>query len=163
MAGKRERGYARVTMAMLAYSMPPSAAAAVDAPGTPPSSRPAGRAGTASTTASAVISSGAAADPTVSRHPVPVRASSRTVARVRMTAPEASATAAGSTPRPPASVVNTGRGGGAAPGTGGAPGSCPPGEGSSDAAAPVSERCAGATAASGPSVASNDSSSDRPA
>ncbi len=95
-------------MAMLAYSMPPSAAAAADAPGTPASSRPAGRAGRARTTASAVISSGAAAEPTVSRQPVAVRASSRTVARVRMTAPEASASTAGSVPSPPASVVNTG-------------------------------------------------------
>ncbi len=149
-------------MAMLAYSIPLSAAAAGDAPGTPARSRPAGRAGRASTTASAVISSGAAAEPTVSRQPVAVLASSRTVARVRMTAPEVSASTAGSVPSPPASVVNTGgRFGGAAAAW---PGRCGSGgAGSRDAAASASERCAGAALASEPRVAAKDSSSDRPA
>src|ERR1700742_4095010 len=100
-------------MAMLAYSIAASPAAAADAPATLLSSRDAGRAGRASTTASASIRSGSAADPTVSRQPVAVRASSRTVARVRTVAPEAAATAAGSAPRPLVSVVNTaGRAGG---------------------------------------------------
>src|SRR6201999_1122241 len=146
-----------VTMAMLAYSIPASAAVAADAPGTPLSSRDAGRAGRASTTASASIRSGSAPDPTVSRQPVAVRASSRTVARVRTVAPDAAATAAGSAPRPLVKVVKTaGRGGGGPDSAGGA-------GGSRDAAASDRARCDPAAAASGPRVASNDSSSDRPA
>ena len=58
-------------------------------------------------TASASRYSGACAEPIVSRQPRSVRASSRTIALARTVAPEATATAPGSRPSPPASVVNT--------------------------------------------------------
>src|SRR6201996_5277134 len=145
-------------MAMLAYSIAASAVTAADTPGTLLSSRDAGRAGSARTTASACTSSGSAADPTTSRRPSGVRLSSRTVARVLIVAPEAAATAAGSMPSPPVSVVNT-----AGPGDACSPGRAGGGAGISDAAASASEGYVAAAAASGPSVASNDSSSDRPA
>ena len=61
-------------------------------------------------TASAVRYSSSCLEPTVSRQPAAVRASPRTMAPVRTAAPEAAATAAGSVPSPPASVVNTGDG-----------------------------------------------------
>src|SRR5215472_2684038 len=92
---------------MLAYRISPSAAAAESA--TPASSRLAGMAGTALITASASAVSGACAEPTVSRQPAWVRTSSRTIALVRMTAPDAAASASGRVPSPPVSVVNTGR------------------------------------------------------
>src|SRR6266581_738626 len=96
---------------MLAYSISASAAAAAAAPATCPASRLAGRAGNARITASASIRSGATAGPTVSRQPAGVLASSRTVALVLTCAPLARASASGSMPRPPASVVKTGAGG----------------------------------------------------
>ena len=99
---------------MLAYVISASAAAAAPASGTPASSRLAGPAGSARTTASASNCSGACAEPTVSRQPPGVRASPRTIALVRTTAPEAAATAGGSVPRPPVRVVKTGPGAGAA-------------------------------------------------
>ena len=99
-------------MAMLAYSIAASAAAAADAPGTPLSRRDAGRAGRASTTASARISSGSAADPTTSRHPVAVRVSSRTVARVRTVAPEAAGHRRGQRAQPVGQRGEHGRAGG---------------------------------------------------
>src|SRR5580698_10026195 len=132
-------------MAMLAYGISPSAAAAAGAAGA--SSRPAGRPGTARITASASTNSGSAAEPTVSRQPVAVRASSLTMAPVRTSAPDAFASTSGSVPRPPASVVNTGRRG-------------PPGPsgGSSEPAASVSDGYRRDAAASAGSVASKDSS-----
>ena len=99
-------GIARVTIAMLAYSISPSSAPAAGTSAW--SNRPAGRAGNASTTASARTYSGSCAEPTVSCQPSGVRRSSRTDVPVRTCAPEAAATAAGRVPRPPASVVNTG-------------------------------------------------------
>ncbi len=93
---------------MLAYLIPARAAAAGAA--TPASSRLAGVPGTARMTASASIVSGSCAEPAVSRHPVGVLASSRTMALVRTTAPLAAASAGGSVPSPPASVVKTGAG-----------------------------------------------------
>ena len=50
---------------------------------------------------------GACAEPMVSRQPRGVRTSSRTMAPVRTSAPEAAARAGGGAPRPPARVVNT--------------------------------------------------------
>ena len=55
---------------------------------TVPSSRAAGAAGTARTTASASTSSGSRVEPSTRRHPVGGRCSSRTVAPVRHSAPE---------------------------------------------------------------------------
>src|ERR1700728_2360536 len=83
-------------MAMLAYGISPSAAAAAGAAGA--SSRPAGRPGTARITASASRYSGSAAEPTVRRQPAAVRLSSRTIALLRTCAPDALATASGSAP-----------------------------------------------------------------
>ena len=78
-------------IAMLAYGISPAGrgrtAAAVA------SSRAAGAAGKARMTASASSYSGAAAEPIVSRQPAPVRASSRTMALVLTSAPDALATA----------------------------------------------------------------------
>src|ERR1700722_20602054 len=95
-------------IAMLAYLISARAAAASSA--TPDRSRLAGRAGTARITASASTVSGACAEPTVSRQPSGVRASSRTIAPARTVAPDAPASAAGKVPSPPAIVVNTGDG-----------------------------------------------------
>ena len=58
-------------------------------------------------TASASRCSGACAEPMVSRQPRGPRASSRTMAPVRTSAPEAAARAGGRVPRPPCRVVNT--------------------------------------------------------
>ena len=58
-------------------------------------------------TASASRCWGACAEPMVSRQPRALRASSRTMAPVRTSAPEAAARAGGSAPRPPCRVVNT--------------------------------------------------------
>ena len=80
------------------------------------------------------------------------------MALVRTTAPLAAASAGGSVPSPPASVVKTGAGR-AGPDDGSAAG----GGGMSDAAASVSERWPCAAFASGASVASKDRSSHRPA
>ncbi len=89
----------------------------------------------------------------VSRQPLAVRASSRTVAVVRTAAPLASASASGSAPRPSARVVNTGCCAGP---------SCGPGP-SIAAAASASDRCFRDSGARPGSVASNDSRSARPA
>src|ERR1700733_6075086 len=135
---------------MLAYSTSPSADAAAAAPATGASSLLAGLPGTAMMTASASSHSGALVGPTVSRQPSPsagcaVRASSRTIAPVRTVAPDCAATAGGSVPRPPDSVVKTGRAG-----AGGRPG--PPGAGSRDAATSGSEATRRSTT-SGPNLA----------
>src|SRR5450755_340887 len=61
-------------------------------------------------TASALSHCGAWAEPTVSRHPPGRRVSSRTIAEVRITAPDAAARLGGIAPSPPVSVVNTGGG-----------------------------------------------------
>src|SRR5580693_7276856 len=95
-------------MAMDAYGIsasPPAASLAASR-----SSRAAGAAGTAMITASASRYSGSAAEPMVSRQPVPVRLSSRTIAPVRTSAPEALATASGSAPSPLVSVTKSGAG-----------------------------------------------------
>src|SRR6202050_4783323 len=117
---------------MLAYSISPSAEAGGAAAPPAPGARLAGLPGIARMTASASSHSGALVGPTVSRQPAPsgraVRASSRTIAPVCTVAPDRAATAGGSVPRPPDSVVKTGRAG-----AGGRPG--PPGGGRRDAAA----------------------------
>ena len=94
-----------------------------------------------------------------------MRLSSRTIAFVRTSAPEAFATASGSAPSPVVSETKTGAGLAPAPAGGGRrrlrrrAGA----GGSSEAAAPVSVACLRAAAASGASVAWKDRSSDRPA
>src|SRR5215831_15181867 len=144
---------------MLAYGIAASAARASAAPGSPARSLAAGWAGTASITASASSQAGAWADPTVSRQPPGVRASSRAIAPVLTSAPEAAATAAGRVPRPPASVVKMVASAAAAPGAG------PDGGdgGISAPAASVSDAHRRDSAARPGSVASNDRASDRPA
>ncbi len=92
----------------------------------------------------------------VSRQPRAVRASSRTIALARSSAPDAAARAAGSVPSPPARVLNTGGRGADAPGPSA-------GGGSSAAAAADSVPWWRDAAARAGSVASKDSSSDRPA
>src|SRR5215475_16093580 len=95
-------------IAMLAYGISLSDA---EAAGTVrDSNRDAGAAGTATMTASATRYSGSAAEPTVSRQPASVRASSRTTALTRTSAVEALATASGSAPSPVASDTKTGAG-----------------------------------------------------
>src|SRR3984885_2451753 len=106
-------------MAMDAYGISASRAAA--SPALSFSSRAAGAAGVAMITASASRYSGSAADPTVSRQPVGVRLSSRTIALVRTSAPEALATASGSAPIPVVSETKTGAGLAAVPAAGAAP------------------------------------------
>src|SRR5215468_3858012 len=143
-------------IAMLAYGISPSGA---EAAGTVrDSNRDAGAAGTATMTASAIRYSGSAAEPTVSRQPASVRASSRTLALTRTSAVEALATASGSAPIPVVSETKTGAGplllsGAELSGAGE----------SREAAASVKVGCVLAAAASGASVASKDSSSERPA
>ena len=105
-------------------------------------------------TASASRCSGACAEPMVSRQPAAAGTSSRTIALVRSCAPDAAATAGGSVPRPPVSVVKTGGGAAGGPGRGG---------GSSEAAAAASDAWRRDASASPGRVASKDSSSDRPA
>src|ERR1700728_3245993 len=123
-------------MAMLAYANSPRAAEAGPAPARPLSSLLAGLAGTARMTASASSRSGGRGGPIVSRPPAGLRDSSRVIALVRTLAPEAAATAAGTVPRPPASVVKIGRAGpGAGPEAGAGAGA-----GSNEAAASASDR-----------------------
>src|SRR5690242_2267380 len=98
---------------MLAYPIAARSLAAEPTPSTWPTSLLAGRAGNASTTASASTYSGEITGPTVSRQPSVVLASSLTVALVRTSAPLARASASGNVPSPAASVANTG--GGVAP------------------------------------------------
>ena len=106
-------------MAMDAYGISASRAAA--SPALSFSSRAAGAAGVAMITASASRYSGSAAEPTVSRQPVAVRLSSRTIAFVRTSAPEALATVSGSAPIPVVSETKTGAGLAAGPSPVGAP------------------------------------------
>ena len=106
-------------------------------------------------TASAARYSGSAAEPMVSRQPVSVRASSRTIAFTRTSALDALATASGRAPSPVVSVTKTGFGAACAAFAGGG--------GMSEAAASVSVACRAAAAASGASVAPKESSSERPA
>src|SRR3984885_15067848 len=159
-------------MAMDAYGIPASWSAATGAASR--SSRAAGAAGTAMITASASRYSGSAADPTVSRQPVSVRPSSRTIAPVRTSAPDALATASGSAPSPDVSVTKRGAGL-PAPGAKPAPSAATRSflllsaaglggwGGSSDVTASVSAAWPRVAAASGARVALNDRSSDRPA
>ena len=162
---------------MDAYGISASRAAAP--PALSVSRRAAGAAGVARITASASRYSGSAAEPTVSRQPAAVRLSSRTIAFVRTSAPEALATASGSAPIPVVSETKSGAGLPLAPA--GAPGawvlaaaawpaaggllllSAVGAGGSSEAAAPVRVACPRVAAASGASVARKDRSSDRPA
>src|ERR1700733_2371422 len=135
---------------MLAYGISPSPADAAGA--TALSSRLAGRAGTARITASASMYSGAGAGPIVSRQPFPwVRPSSRAIAPVRTVAPDAFATASGSSPSPFTSVPKTARGG---PGTP---------AGSNDPAAAASEARLPAAPGSPGNAAPKDSPAARPA
>ncbi len=110
----------------------------------------------------------------MSRQPAGVRLSSRTIAFVRTSAPEAFARAPGSAPSPVVSETKTGAGFAAAP-PAGIPAAGEPAAGGlslsaaggaggrSDAAASVSVACPRAAAARGASVAWKDRSSDRPA
>ncbi len=115
-------------------------------------------------TASASRCWGACAEPMVSRQPRGPRASSRTMAPVRTCAPEAAARAGGRVPRPPARVVNTAGRAGRLPARVSWPaGRAAAGAAASEAAAAASEACVRDAWARPGSVASNDSSSDRPA
>ncbi len=98
---------ASVTIAIEAYSIPASSGTA---PGTTsPSSRLVGRAGVASTTASASTVSASRVEPTTRRQPPSGPcASSRTVASVRTSRPAWVASAPGSRPSPPTSPAKTG-------------------------------------------------------
>src|SRR5215471_2828132 len=143
-------------IAMLVYGISPSGA---EAAGTVrDSSRDAGAAGTATMTASATRYSGSAAEPTVSRQPASVRVSSRTMALTRTSAVEALATASGSAPIPVVSETNTAAGSLLLSGAGSSGAA-----GSSEVTASVKLGCCLAAAASGASVASKDSCSERPA
>jgi hypothetical protein len=92
---------------------------------------------------------GAAADPAVSRQPVAVRASARTVVPSSTRAPDRAASAAGSRPRPPGSEANSG------PSVGGV-------ADRASRAASSRLRCRPAAATSCGSVARSDSRSGRP-
>src|SRR5258708_25495738 len=95
-------------IAMLAYGISLKAA---DADGAVVvRSLAAGAAGQARMTASASRYSGSAAEPMVSRHPDSVLASWRTVALVRISAPEALAILPGSHPSPVGRGTNNGAG-----------------------------------------------------